>query len=1543
MQIASCQRPIIAAILASALILISQASAATVSVDPAVSLTNYWSVEWNTNGNLEGWTISSATNASVTNGTLTGTASTTDPQIQWLNFASGPDLDLAFNDYLDLRIQVPASYAGNIQVFYGTTNTTGISGSRVLTIPNSSIPADGAFHTYRLDLALEQTWRGTLRDLRIDPVSVAGASFAIDFIRIGDLTGDLYYPNTTDQAVTTNELSSKHFRFIWDLNRATNSGMNATWAHGNLRNAEEVWAVYVKAFGYREPSESTDAARRDGRKFKVNFLCVNDGYWMSGSGTGYAYLNIDPSGLRVDPPTWVTPHEGMHVFQMHQGGSMPGEWWEGHANYGRERWIDFYDTLFAGQSGIDAAAIENGHMTIAIGRDYYLTWPLFLYLDENPDGLPDLGEGTVAKIWQTNAGGVYPYATIEQLTTNTSVKDVVGCFARRMLTLDFSHQTAITNALNTQNPAEWQRYQITELERRSDDTNWGRVPMEMAPQQGGYAIHELVPIGTNKVVSVNFRGLPDAARGADWRASFVALATNGVERYTPLWNAGTNTVTLASNESRLFLVVAATPDQFVYTGHDDLTYPYRSHPSKQRLHYEVQVFNATPKERDNGSTSGLVQHANGGGWKASTATVDSTAYLGPNARVLNTAKVRNNARVEDFAVVQNTAIVSNNAVISGHALVCDSAVVRDSAKVRDWAIAGGTVVISGNARVIEHARMLDGTVGDFATAKGSAWSQGGLALGGYGAIDGDFMGGRVVTNGFAYGHMPYVGVPDDWVRVVPDRLYAAYEFAAANDSMARDLYGATDAWLRGHPTWVGNDTRHFGVLSFDGAGDYVELDKSVGDWKDFTITAWAKWQGGAPNEPIVFLGSGTNKCLWLTPDDGAGHVKFTIRSNTLEQTLTAVAPAPVGVWTHLVVALSNNVGLLYVNGALAASGTVTLDPDQLFAGNSNAAPKTHFLARGADAAQPFFHGSLDSVRFYSKALSADEVAWLYAPAPNAGTVYVDLRATQPSAGTTNWLNLGTLGNFARVGSPSFVSNVASTGIPGVQFSGSGQAYQGPNSVPNLEGDSDRSIEVWAYNQSLASEETMVSWGHRGSTRQNMGFNFGNSTGWGAVTHYNDDVPWIAVPSSNAWHHLVYVYSNSIVKVYVDGVVNNTKTLGGALGTFTNEPINLACQRDSSNGTRSVYFSGYINSVRIHGGALTDDQVAANYLAGPAVPTPVINVAATQPVRVVDSRQFGINAAVWDSNFSATNTLALLREADCRILRFPGGSLADEYHWATGRSGTNTWNWATTFTEFAQAVTNLGAQAIVTVNYGSGTPEEAAAWVAHANVTNRYGFLYWEVGNEIYGTWETDTNSLPHDAYTYATRAAAYFTQMKATDPTIKIGIPVVPSETDYANGYTNHPVVNPRTGTTRTGWTPVVLTTLRSLGVRPDFVVYHRYAQSPGSENDAALLQSSKSWTNDAITLRQMVSDYLGTNSALTELFCTENNSVYSGPGKQTTSLVNGLFLADSFCQLMKTEFRALVWWDLRNGQHPTQKTCRSLRIRFIIFHNGPVRYPRGL
>ena len=335
-----------------------------------------------------------------------------------------------------------------------------------------------------------------------------------------------------------------------------------------------------------------------------------------------------------------------------------------------------------------------------------------------------------------------------------------------------------------------------------------------------------------------------------------------------------------------------------------------------------------------------------------------------------------------------------------------------------------------------------------------------------------------------------------------------------------------------------------------------------------------------------------------------------------------------------------------------------------------------------------------------------------------------------------------------------------------------------------------------------------------------------------------------------------------------------------------------------------------------------DDVAL--VAAPVPPVVQVTVDAERVVREVDERVFGLNATMWDQHFATPETTALLAGGGARALRFPGGSLSNEYHWRTNTTLDNTWEWATSFDEFAGVADALGAQVFISVNYGTGTAEEAADWVRYANVEKGLGCRWWEIGNENYGSWETDTQAVAHDPYTYAVRARDYIAAMKAADPTVRVGVVVVTGEDTYTNN-TSHPATNPRTGLVHNGWTPVLLATLHSLGVTPDFVVYHRYEQAPGEENDAVLLQSAATWPLDVADLRQQLADYLGAASVGVEIVCTENNSVYARPGKQSTSLVNGLFLADAIGNVLQTEVGALLWWDARNGQEHNNNNSSAL------------------
>ena len=400
---------------------------------------------------------------------------------------------------------------------------------------------------------------------------------------------------------------------------------------------------------------------------------------------------------------------------------------------------------------------------------------------------------------------------------------------------------------------------------KAGSTTWYRIAWELAPSQAGYNIIPLTA-AANATVTVNFKGLCNPMRGSDWRVCLVGVSSNGTSRYSSFWNTGSNSIKLSTDET-LYLVVSATPDFFNF----DFSRDMFINIVKEPMAYEFSLTNATITEPTNGAApgSGWHQHSNGAGWVQDTATVDSTAYVGPNARVMGTAQVRNNARIEDYAVVQDSAQVRDTAVVSGHALVYSGGQVYGNAKVRDWATVSGQVY--GNARVYDHAKINSPTVMyDNASAKGNTcWYD--LTLNGYAIADGDCDDGANFDHGTATGYAGW-GANQGYDDALPDTggLFAQFNFERPNAVYATDTYGMAWGYLIGGPTCsMLTDAYRGSVLNLNGTSQYIECPRNFNDVKDTTIAIWVNWTGTANDQRIWSMGNGSNKYMSL---DTEGHI-----------------------------------------------------------------------------------------------------------------------------------------------------------------------------------------------------------------------------------------------------------------------------------------------------------------------------------------------------------------------------------------------------------------------------------------------------------------------------------------------------------------------------------------------------------------------------------------------------------------------------------------------------------------------------------------------
>jgi len=620
--------------------------------------------------------------------------------------ADGPDLDLGFNNYLELALVVRTPLQRDLKVTYVCKRAPGTTAPQTLAIPAAKVIGDGVRHTYRIDMSLQVWWRGRVQSIAVEPPA------RLLSVKVGDgepmpygLTFEL--PDWRGQK----SAQSKHFRIYWG--QGLSAQFTAEQAHGTLRNFEECWQYYVKALKLRPPYSLPGQSRV--RLYKVNITTSQGGY-MTGGGV----VNIDPSGLRVDPPSWVIPHELMHAFQEAQHGGMAGMWWESHANYGRERYLMHF---FAQQSddpnlantlpvsGLDPYYSTMAQWYPAHGRDYYLCWPIWTYLDENPDALPGLADGFTGLLWQNIREKENIFDCIRRLDPRLDLKAALGNYARRSVTWAFSNGPAMRRACAEfrANPENRRMLWPDLLPVPYAPGRW-RVSPEKAPHPGGYTIHELVPADGRwgSRVEVDFHGLADKSMAADWRACIVAQRRDGSEAAAaPLFGKGTQSLLLPADTERVFLVVIATPDHFTFWEQDDMRSPWRTDPSRRRLAYDVKITGAVPAleriPRPTDQPGG--PHANGGGFVAASARVAATAFVGPDSMVLDNASVEGSARIEDFSVVRGNAAVKGNAIVSDHALVKDDAVVEGHAHIRDYALVTEHARLTDNARALQTAEI----------------------------------------------------------------------------------------------------------------------------------------------------------------------------------------------------------------------------------------------------------------------------------------------------------------------------------------------------------------------------------------------------------------------------------------------------------------------------------------------------------------------------------------------------------------------------------------------------------------------------------------------------------------------------------------------------------------------------------------------------------------------------------------------------------------------------------------------------------------------
>ncbi|MCB0209997.1 MAG: alpha-N-arabinofuranosidase, partial [Anaerolineae bacterium] len=163
----------------------------------------------------------------------------------------------------------------------------------------------------------------------------------------------------------------------------------------------------------------------------------------------------------------------------------------------------------------------------------------------------------------------------------------------------------------------------------------------------------------------------------------------------------------------------------------------------------------------------------------------------------------------------------------------------------------------------------------------------------------------------------------------------------------------------------------------------------------------------------------------------------------------------------------------------------------------------------------------------------------------------------------------------------------------------------------------------------------------------------------------------------------------------------------------------------------------------------------------------------------------------DEDGFRTDVLNALEPLQYTVMRYPGGNFVSGYHWQNGigprdkRPTMQDLAWQSTepnqigTDEYIQLCRRMNWTPMLTVNLGTGTPEEARNWVEYCNSPtgtyyadmratngseNPHDVKLWCLGNEMDGPWQL--GHVPADRY--AIRAQQAAKMMKDTDPSLEL-------------------------------------------------------------------------------------------------------------------------------------------------------------------------------
>ena len=156
--------------------------------------------------------------------------------------------------------------------------------------------------------------------------------------------------------------------------------------------------------------------------------------------------------------------------------------------------------------------------------------------------------------------------------------------------------------------------------------------------------------------------------------------------------------------------------------------------------------------------------------------------------------------------------------------------------------------------------------------------------------------------------------------------------------------------------------------------------------------------------------------------------------------------------------------------------------------------------------------------------------------------------------------------------------------------GSNTAFQFANTT-------NYTLEAWVNRSAASSSASLIISKQNGGVAGNYSLGI-NTNGQPYVSR--EASPWVVNATTsiplNQWTHIAGVFDGSSLKIYINGVLNNSIAASGNITPSSTTAIKVAIGCMYSTGTPSNFFNGSIDEARIWNVARTATQIQQNYLS-----------------------------------------------------------------------------------------------------------------------------------------------------------------------------------------------------------------------------------------------------------------------------------------------------------------------------------------------------------